>query len=234
MCHILKHPFAVIMYKISIEPEDLEKLELGYFTGEVKVIDHYGIAFLKAIDYLKKQTVIGFDTESRPCFEPHHKSYGVSLLQLSGQDKAFLFRVKKMGMHKKLCRLLANENILKVGAAVADDIRGLQRYNYFEAGNFVDLQKIAWEWGIKDKSVKKLTANILGFRISKTQQLSNWEAEPLTDAQIRYASTDAWVCRQMYIKLLESEKHPLTPEQLAPPPPPQQTVEEKNLEENNG
>ena len=90
-----------------------------------------------------------------------------------------------------------------------------------------DLQKIVWEYGIKDKSVKKMAAIILGVRISKTQQLSNWEAEHLSEAQKKYAATDAWVCREMYLKLLDSEKHPLTPEQMAPNPP---HVEEKKHE----
>ena len=73
----------------------------------------------------------------------------------------------------------------------------------------MDLQKIVWEYGIKDKSVKKMTAIILGFRISKTQQLSNWEAEALSESQCKYAATDAWVCREMYLKLMKSEKNPL-------------------------
>ena len=84
----------------------------------------------------------------------------------------------------------------------------------------------AGEYGIRDKSVKKMTAIILGFKISKAQQLSNWEAETLSEAQQAYAATDAWVCRQMYIKLLSSEKNPLTPEQMLPNPP-------KNTEKND-
>ena len=117
-----------------------------------------------------------------------------------------------------MCAVLSNPNIMKVGAAVHDDVRGLQYHSKFEAKNFVDLQKIVCEWGIKDKSVKKMSAIILGCRISKTQQLSNWEADELSGAQKMYAATDAWICREMYMKLLGSEKNPLTPEQLAPNP----------------
>ena len=204
------------MYKISVTPEEIEALDLASFPGEIVVIDKTGWSFWKAIDYLKKQRILGFDTESRPCFSPNQPHYGVSLLQLSGGDRAYLFRVKKMGMHKKLCKLLADEKIVKVGAAVFDDVRGLQRLAPFKAKSFVDLQKIVWEYGIRDKSVKKMSAIILGVRISKTQQHSNWEAENLSDAQRKYAATDAWVCREMYLKLLSSEKHPLTPEQLNP------------------
>ena len=108
---------------------------------------------------------------------------------------------------------MSDKRILKVGAAIHDDIRGLQKLKEFTPGSFVDLQKIVWEYGIKDKSVKKMTAIILGFRISKTQQLSNWEAETLSESQCKYAATDAWVCREMYLKLMKSEKNPLVEEE---------------------
>ncbi len=197
------------MFIESIDPEQLKQLEFASFQGKIQVIDSIGFEFNKAISYLRAQKVIGFDTETRPCFSQDQPRYGVALLQLSGPGKAFLFRVNKIGMHRRLCRLLADKNIIKVGAAIHDDIRGLQKLNGFEPGGFVDLQKIVWEWGIRDKSVKKMSAIILGFRISKTQQLSNWEAEKLSEQQCRYAATDAWVCREMYLKLRKSEKNPL-------------------------
>lgn len=205
------------MFKISIVPEDIDNLPLGVFPGEIVVIDKPGLEYEKAIFYLRRQKILGFDTESRPVFSPGQRNNGVALLQLSGPKKAFLFRVQTLGMRRSLCALLANEKVIKVGAACLDDVRGLQRIHGFKAAGFVDLQKIAWEWGIRDKSVKKLAANILGCRISKAQQLSNWEAASLTAAQCRYAATDAWVCREMYLKLLESERHPLTPDELLPP-----------------
>lgn len=207
------------MYKISITPEEIEKMEMGSFPGEIVVIDHQGLGFFRALDYLRKQKILGFDTESRPNFSPQHHHYGVALLQLSGPDRAYLFRIKNLKLYKRLFKVLADERVIKVGAAVNDDIHGLQRYCDFKPKSFVDLQRIVWEYGIKDKSVKKMAAIILGVRISKTQQLSNWEAEHLSEAQKKYAATDAWVCREMYERLLASEKHPLTPEQMAPNPP---------------
>ena len=215
------------MYKVSIKPEEMEKLPLAGFQGEIQVIDKKGLKYLRALDYLNRQQVIGFDTETRPTFSPTQKSYGVSLLQLSGPDKAFLFRVKLMGgIPKQLRAILSDADIIKVGAAVTDDVRGLEKYDDFPPRGFVDLQKIVWEYGIRDKAVKKMAANILGIKISKTQQLSNWEAETLSEAQQAYAATDAWVCREMYLKLMNSEKHPLTPEQMMPLPP-------KNAENND-
>ena len=207
------------MFKISLTPEEIESLEMSSFPGEIIVVDHQGWGFFRALEYLRHQKILGFDTESRPNFSPQHHHYGVALLQLSGPDRAYLFRIKQLTMYKRLFKILASDSIIKVGAAVNDDIHGLQRYCDFKPKGFVDLQKIVWEWGIRDKSVKKMAANILGLRISKTQQLSNWEAETLSEAQKKYAATDAWVCREMYVKLLASEKHPLTPEQLAPQQP---------------
>ena len=197
------------MYIETITPAELEKLEYASFPGKIQVIDSVGAEFNRAIAYLRSQKIIGFDTETRPCFTQNQPRYGVALLQLSGPEKAFLFRVNKIGMHRRLCNLLANPKILKIGAAVHDDIRGLQKLRDFNAGGFVDLQKIVWEWGIRDKAVKKMSAIILGYRISKSQQLSNWEADELTEQQCKYAATDAWVCREMYLKLMRSEKNPL-------------------------
>jgi Ribonuclease D len=217
------------MYQISISPEEIEKLAPMTFPGKIKVIDSLGFEFLKAIAYLRTQKVIGFDTESRPCFAPHQPHFGVSLLQLSGEKKAYLFRVKLMGgIPKSLRKILADESIIKIGAAVNDDVRGLEKHSHFEPKSFLDLQKMVWEYGIKDKSVKKMAAIILGVKISKTQQLSNWEAQELSAAQQAYAATDAWICREMYMKLLASEKHPLTPEQMLPNPPKHADNNDKN------
>ena len=186
------------------------------FPGKIIVIDKADESLDKAVSYLRRQNLLGFDTESRPCFSSGQPHYGVSLLQLSSAKRAYLFRIKKCGMSSGLCRLLANPRIVKVGAAVHDDLRGLKRLHGFEPAGFVDLQKIGWEYGIKDKAVKKMAANILGIRISKTQQLSNWEADKLSESQQKYAATDAWVCREMYLRLLQSEKHPLSPEEMLP------------------
>lgn len=197
------------MFKECITPAELEKLDYVSCPGKIIVIDSVGAEFNRAITYLRSQKVIGFDTETRPTFTPSQPRYSVSLLQLSGADKTYLFRINKIGMHRRLCNIMASDKIVKVGAAIHDDIRGLQKHREFEPKAFVDLQKIGCEWGIRDKAVKKMAAIILGIRISKTQQLSNWEAETLSESQCKYAATDAWVCREMYLKLLKSEKNPL-------------------------
>ena len=129
----------------------------------------------------------------------------------------FAYEIMHSGKIGDVKKVLAAQNILKVGAASGDDVRGLQKIEGFTARGFVDLQKMVWEYGIKDKSVKKMSAIILGVRISKTQQLSNWEAETLSEAQCKYAATDAWICREMYLKLAKSERNPLTEEQMSTP-----------------
>ncbi len=196
-------------FEQNIAPEKLENLPLGAFEGKIEVIDGPGLEYSRAISYLRKQTILGFDTETRPVFEPHKPLRNVALLQLSGPDRAYLFRTCKMGLRKRLRGILSDDKIIKVGAASLDDVRGLKRLAKFEDKGFVDLQKIIWHWGIKDKSVKKMAGIILGIKISKAQQLSNWEADRLSESQQVYAATDAWVCREMYLKLLDSPQNPL-------------------------
>lgn len=197
------------MFQICISPDEIAALELASFPGEIVVVDEPGPVMDQAVRYLKKQTVLGFDTETRPTFSPEQHSSGTALLQLSGGGKAFLFRLKKCGLPRALASVLATPKVIKVGAATLDDVRGLQKITPFNPKGFVDLQNIVWEYGIRDKSVKKMAAIILGVKISKAQQLSNWEAEKLSESQQRYAATDAWVCREMYLKLQATEKNPL-------------------------
>jgi len=204
------------MFQIAISPDEIAALELASFPGEIVVVEEEGPVMDQAVRYLKRQKVLGFDTETRPTFSPDQPSTGTALLQLSGSGKAYLFRLKKCGLPRALASVLANPSVIKVGAATLDDVRGLQKITKFSPKGFVDLQNIVWEYGIRDKSVKKMAAIILGVKISKAQQLSNWEAEHLSEGQQKYAATDAWVCREMYLRLLSSEKNPLTPEQLHP------------------
>ena len=191
-------------FKESITPEEIESLELISFPGEIKIITENGAAFDDAIEDLATSRIIVFDTETKPVFQPHAPRCPTALLQLSNEDTAYLFRLHTLGVPDPLADILASSSITKVGAAVADDVRGLQHYNRFEAARFMDLQRFAEAYGITDKSVKKLAGIILGRRVSKAQQLSNWEASTLSYAQQLYAATDAWICLVMYKALLAS------------------------------
>src|SRR5574344_3036579 len=192
-----------------IKTEQIEKLQPIEFNGNITVVEEIGQAFNDAINYLSSQAVIGFDTETKPCFIPHVPRNKMAILQLAGQDRAFIFRLQQLGVPKELANILSNQKILKIGAAVRDDIKGLQEYFKFQPLGFVDLQSIAENFGIEDKSVRKMAAIILERKVSNSQQLSNWESSKLSDAQLRYAAIDAWVCREMYeaLKLYKSE-HP--------------------------
>lgn len=189
-------------FRESITPEEIEGLELISFPGEIQIITEEDERYRAAIRDLVSCRMIGFDTETKPVFQPHAPRCTTALLQLSSEETSYLFRLHTLGVPDSLADILASRSITKVGAAVADDVRGLQHYNHFEAARFMDLQRFAEQYGIKDKSVKKLAAIILGRRVSKAQQLSNWEAQQLSFPQQLYAATDAWICLVMYKSLL--------------------------------
>ena len=188
-------------YAQHITSAELEGMEFASFAGDIKVIDKVNEEFDQAMEYLFSQRILGFDTETKPCFVPKVPRNKMAILQLSGPDRAYIFRLQQVGVPDKLAKLLANGSILKIGAAVHDDIKGLCQYNNFHPDGFVDLQKLAGEYGIEEKSVRKMAAIILGKRVSKSQQLSNWESAQLSEAQLKYAAIDAWVCLEMYKKL---------------------------------
>jgi len=191
-------------FKESITNEELNLLPLGAFEGEIVVVDS-AESMAAACDYLEKCALLGFDTETRPSFAKG-KINKMSLIQLASGSKAFLLRMNKTSLPERMLAILENENVTKVGASIRDDIKGIQKQFPFTPGGFTDIQSIVHEFGISDISVRKLSAIVLGIRISKAQRLSNWEAHSLTPAQQAYAATDAWACRQIYEKLKNSRK----------------------------
>ncbi|PKP00274.1 MAG: 3'-5' exonuclease [Bacteroidetes bacterium HGW-Bacteroidetes-8] len=209
-----------MIYKPTITPDELEHLPVAEFNGEIVVVNQVDEKYYEAIDYLKNQKIIGFDTETRPSFTANTKRNLVALLQLSGKDRAYIFRLHNTGLLPDLVKILSTSRIIKVGAAVTDDIRALQYHTKFISKGFIDLQSIASNWGIQEKSVRKMAAIILGVRVSKSQQLSNWESADLSIAQIHYAAVDAWVCQKMYLKLLSTPvlKTPLPQAATKPAP----------------
>ena len=189
------------MFCETISPEVIEQLPIAVFPGEIIEINTIGEAY-RAVAYLNQESLLGFDTETRPSFTPNSgKPYKTALLQLATQDKAFLFRLHACGISARLATLLSNPKVQKVGAAVKEDIRGLQRYHPFNADGFIDLQSIMESLGIKEKSLKKMAAIVLHLKLSKAQQLSNWDHRELTPAQRHYAALDAWICREIYLTL---------------------------------
>ena len=188
----------------KISNEQTALLPAVEFRGEIRIVEHER-DIAAACKTLAEQPVIGFDTETRPSFRPGI-SYRVSLLQLSTPQLCFLFRLNKIPLAKPILQVLETDSILKIGADVAGDIRSLLALRRFRPGGFVDLQQLAPDWGIEEKSLRKLSAIVLGKRVSKAQRLSNWEAAQLTEKQMRYAATDAWICPEIYRTLQHTLK----------------------------
>lgn len=178
------------------DKNQIQTLPCVHFKGRIIVIFTEKEAD-KAVDYLMKQSVLGFDTETRPTFKKG-QSHQVALLQVATHDTCFLFRLNKIGMTDSVVRLLEDQTITKVGLSLQDDMRMLNQRRAFTPGTFVELQKEVKDIGIEDNSLQKIFANLFGGKIAKGQQLSNWEAEILTEAQQRYAATDAWACIKIH------------------------------------
>ncbi|WP_295889614.1 3'-5' exonuclease [uncultured Alistipes sp.] len=191
----------------KISNEQTALLPAIEFRGEIRIVENER-DIAAACKYLAEQPVIGFDTETRPSFRPG-VTFRVSLLQLSSPEVCYLFRLNRIPLDKAILQLFENKRLLKVGADVAGDLRSLRQIRHFRDAGFIDLQAIAPEWGIAEKSLRKLSAIVLGQRVSKAQRLSNWEAATLTDKQQLYAATDAWVCTRIYERLLRTPKKPL-------------------------
>ncbi|MBN2596513.1 3'-5' exonuclease [Labilibaculum sp.] len=192
----------MLPFQKSITKEEVNELPLQGFDGEIVLVDR-DMELDDAVQYLKKFPILGFDTETRPSFKKGRVN-DVALLQLAANSKTFLFRINKIGLPEQLLDLLADPKIMKVGAAIKDDIRGLQKLNDFDANGFLELQEYVSKFGIESFSLKKLSAIVLNFRISKRQQVSNWEAEELSSGQLKYAATDAWVSLKIFEKLKAS------------------------------
>jgi ribonuclease D len=186
-------------YRENITIEEIKELELKWFEGDICLVDNLD-KFHTVLPRLKNSRLLGFDTESKPSFKKGRKNK-VSLIQLADDQTACLFRINKIGIPDELARILSNPGTIKCGVAIHDDIKLLSGIRKFNPSGFVDLQPFVKDYGIDSSGLKKLAAIVLGFRISKRQQVTDWESDKLSEAQLIYAATDAWVCYQIYRKL---------------------------------
>ena len=194
----------MITIKEKYDKKDINQLPRVNFNGRIfTVINTDGAD--KAVDYLMHAPILGIDTETRPSFR-RGQVHLVALLQVSTHNTAFLFRLNRIGMPPSLIRLLEDTTIKKVGLSLHDDLMMLRKRHDFTPGSYIELQSEVKELGIADKSLQKLYANLYGEKISKSQQLSNWEADVLSEAQMQYAATDAWACIKIYEKILELKR----------------------------
>ncbi len=219
-----------MIIKRNISKEEITKLPKAAFPGKIYVIGTETEAE-KAVAYLSSQKILGIDSETRPSFVKG-QSHKVALLQISSDENCFLFRLNQTGLTKSLIHLLENPDVTKVGLSLRDDFMMLRKRSPLKQQSCIDLQDIVHLIGIEDKSLQKIYAILFKEKISKSQRLSNWEAEILSEAQKLYAATDAWACLKIYHLLQELkatntfEVEPL-PEETANTEKPNQQPQQK-------
>lgn len=185
----------------STPKQYISTLPKAEFQGKIVII-HSQREVKAAVDFLRKQTIVGVDTETRPSFR-RGLTYQVALLQISTLDICFLFRLNMIGLPSELAQFLETPEILKIGLSLKDDISLLKRRAQFIPQGFIDLQDFVKTMGIEDMSLQKLYANVFGEKISKAAQLTNWENTVLTESQKKYAATDAYTTLRIYLELNE-------------------------------
>jgi ribonuclease D len=169
------------------------------FPGKISVIIKDNDV-LPALSTLNNAEIVGFDTETKPSFKKG-EVYHVSLLQLSTNDEAFLFRLLHLKDLSPFIDFFENENIIKAGVAIRDDIKGLQKQISFSPKGFIELADLAKINQLKNFGLKGMTEEVLGLTLSKKAKLTNWECKEFTSEQIMYAATDAWIGREIYLSL---------------------------------
>ena len=185
----------------KITKQEVNALPLMKYEGEYRIIDEES-QVKEAVKALRKAETIGFDTETKPAFRKG-ESYPVALLQLSLPDMAFLFRLNKISLSEAIVSLFEDPKIKIVGIGIRDDIKDLQKLRNFKPSGFVDLNELGAKLGFESIGARNYAGMFMNHRISKSQQVSNWENEVLTESQISYAATDAWICLDIYSKMME-------------------------------
>lgn len=188
-----------MVLKAKISKEELAACPVEVYGGKTYVIQTRSDAE-KAVNYLRTQSVVGFDTETKPSFMKGRTNH-VALMQISTADQCFLFRLNIIGIPAILADFLKDTAVLKIGLSLRDDFRALNKRSAVEPCNFLDLQTYVKSFGIEENSLTKIYAILFGKRISKAQRLSNWEAPIMTERQIAYAALDAWATREIFIYL---------------------------------
>jgi ribonuclease D len=184
---------------LHISKDEINRLPMKQYEGPIHLIQTLEEA-KHAVAKLKRETLLGFDTETRPTFRVG-EYYQPSLLQLATENEVFLFQIKLTGLTQGLCEILSSPDIIKTGVSIRDDLSELKKLTAFEPAGFVELATHAKQAHIKNLGLRGLAALLLGFRVSKREQTSNWAKNELTESQLRYAATDAWLGREIYLHM---------------------------------
>ena len=193
-------PKAPVVLQPCLSKDEINLLPIQAWEGPIILIQDEA-ALDEALAKLWKEPVLGFDTETRPTFTKG-KVCLPALIQLATAEAAYLIQLTHLPFGDRVAELLASPRILKVGVAIHDDMKALARIHEFTPGGVVDLAALARAKGIQAQGLRTLSANLLGFRISKSAQCSNWENRELSPQQVKYAATDAWVGRELYFHLI--------------------------------
>ncbi|MEX0330002.1 MAG: 3'-5' exonuclease [Puniceicoccaceae bacterium] len=194
---------------IKITKDEINALPLRSYEGPVTIVDS-DQKLKEALKAIRREKVLGFDTESRPSFKKG-QNFPASLIQLGGAKQVWLFQIQKFENMESLWKILANRDIIKAGVAIADDIKKLQELIDFKPAGFVEIADLTQKAGILNTGLRSLAGLLLNFRISKRAQVSNWARSQLTEAQVQYAATDAWVSRELYCHMQKMKKRARKP-----------------------
>lgn len=190
-----------------ISKAEINELPLIAWDGRIEILDTME-KMEAAAGRLAQEAHLGFDTETRPSFRKG-EHYPPALVQLATADCVYLFRISKTKTLAPLLPVLEAEGIRKTGVAIADDVKELRAMEDFRPAGFVEVSELTRQLGYENRGLRALAALLLGGRISKAAQVTNWAREKLDEKQIRYAATDAWISREIYLRAVaEQEKDP--------------------------
>jgi ribonuclease D len=182
-----------------VSRDDVNALDIRRYEGEIVLVESPA-QLERAMADLRGERVAGFDTETRPAFRVG-ESYPPSLAQLATARAVYLFALGRgMDFSAPLGELMASPALVKAGVSVRDDLRALKKVFDFRESRVVDLGDVVRRHGLKQSGVRNLAGLFLGFRIPKGAKTTNWAARRLSEQQLVYAATDAWACRELYLR----------------------------------
>lgn len=187
----------------KISKAEINELPLIQWEGEIRILNTIE-EMQDAVNELKNCSHLGFDTETRPTFKKG-QYYPPALIQLATEDCVYLFRISKIDTLDPVLPILESEDILKTGVAIRDDVKELRAMQDFEPSGFVEIANITVKLGYENRGLRALAGLLLGGRISKAAQVSNWARDELDQKQIRYAATDAWISREIYARAMAEQ-----------------------------